>query len=91
MRQVLTVLVRVVVAVNVPVAELLTGLAGEPVQAGPAASRAALLRPAVCVVHKDVVVLALARPTTRGGEAQVLAVAVIYGAKVGPCGGRRSV
>lgn len=84
----LTVLVRVVVAVHVPVAELLVRMAREPVQAGPAASRAALLWPAAGQVHQDVLVVTPARATAWGSKAQVLAVAVICCAQVGSCGGR---
>lgn len=83
----LTVLIRVVVAVHVPVAELLSRMAGELVQTGPAASRAALRWAAVGGVRRDVLVVTLARPTARGGETQVLAVAVVFPAQVGSWGG----
>lgn len=74
-------------AVHVPVAELPSRVAGELVQTGPAASRAALRWAAVGGVHGDVLVVTLARPTARGGETQVLAVAVVFPAQVGSCGG----
>lgn len=74
-------------AVDVPVTELLLRMARELVQAGPAASRAALLWTAVGVVHKDVVMVTLAHPTAWGSKAQVLAVAVIFCAQVGSWGG----
>lgn len=73
-------------AVDVPVTELLLRMARELVQAGPAASRAALLWTAVGVVHKDVVMVTLAHPTAWGSKAQVLAVAVIFCAQVGSWG-----
>lgn len=74
-------------AVRVPVAERPSRMAGELVQTGPAASRAALRWAAVGGVHGDVLVVTLARPTARGGETQVLAVAVVFPALVGSCGG----
>lgn len=74
-------------AVDVPVAELLARIARELVQTGPAAARAALLWTAVGDVDKDVLVVTLARPTAWGSKAQVLAVAVIFCAQVGSCGG----
>lgn len=74
----LTVLVRVVQAVRVSVAELLGGLAGELVQAGPAPQRAALLRLAVGGVHEHVVVGASAGPALWSGEAQVLTATVVF-------------
>lgn len=83
----LTVLIRVVVAVHVPVAELPSRMAGALVQTGPAASRAALRWAAVGGVHRDVLVVTLARPTAWGGETQVLAVAVVFPALVGSWGG----
>lgn len=77
-------------AVDVPVTELLVRMAGELVQAGPAASWAALLWTAVGGVDKDVAVVTLARPTARGSKAQVLAVAIVFCAQVGSCGGIES-
>lgn len=74
-------------AVDVPVAELLVRMARELVQTGPAAARAALLWTAVGNIHKDVLVVTLARPTAWGSKAQVLAVAIIFCAQVGSCGG----
>lgn len=68
-RYTLTVLVRVVTAVNVPVTELLHGLTRQLIQTGPAAAWAALLWAAVDGVHKSVVMGALARPTAWRGEA----------------------
>lgn len=79
-----------VTAVDVPVAELLPRMAGELVQAGPAASRAPLLWAAASDVHKDVLVVTLAHPSARGSQAQVLAAAVIFCAQVGSCRGRES-
>lgn len=79
-----------VVAVGPAVAELLTRVAGELVQTGPAASRAALLWAAVGGVHRDVLVVTLARPTARDSKAQVLAGAVVVCTQVGSCGGRKS-
>lgn len=78
-------------AVHVPVAELPSRMAGELVQTGPAASRAALRWAAVGGVHRDVLVVTLACPTARGGETQVLAVAVVFPAQVGSCGGGREL
>lgn len=49
------------------------------------ASRAALPRATVCGIHKVVVVGTLARPTPSGGEAQMLAVAIVYCALVQTC------
>lgn len=83
----LTVFIRVVVAVDVPIAELLRRLAWELVQAGPAASRAALPWTAVGVIHKDMVVVTLTCPTSRGSEAQVLAVTVVFCAQIRSCRG----
>lgn len=67
-----------VVAVHMPITEFLRRLARELVQAGSVASRAALLWTAVGDIHKDMVVVALTRPTPRGSKAQVLAVTIIF-------------
>lgn len=74
----LTVLVRVVRAVRVSITELLGGLAGELVQAGPTPRRAALLRLAVGGVHEHVVVGASAGAALWSGEAQVLTATVVF-------------
>lgn len=75
-------------AVHVPITELLMRMARELVQAGPAASRAAVLWAAAGDVHKDMVMVTSARSTARGSKAQVLAVAVVFCARVGSCGDR---
>ena len=64
------------------ITELLNRLALELIQAGPAATGAALLRATFGGIHKDVVMGTLAYPTSWGGEAQVLAVAVVFCALV---------
>lgn len=78
----LTVLIWVVWAVNVPVTELLSRLAWELIQTGSVSTWAALLWAAVCGIYIDVVIGAFARPTSRGGEAQVLAAAIVFWALV---------
>lgn len=50
-----------------------------------AASRAVLPPATVCGIYKVVVVGTLARPTPSGGEAQMLAVAIVYCALVQTC------
>lgn len=67
-----------VVAVDMPITEFLRRLARELVQAGFGASQAALLWTAVGGIHKDMVMVALTRPTARGSKAQVLAVTIIF-------------
>lgn len=74
----LTVLVRVVGAVHVSVAELVGGLAGELVQTGPAALGAALLWLAVGGVERHVVVGAPAAPPLWRGEAELLTATVVF-------------
>lgn len=53
------------------------------IQTGPAAIWAVLLWAAVGGIYKDVVMCALACSTSWGGEAQVLAVAIVFCALVG--------
>ena len=81
----LTVLVRVVGAVSVAVAELVTGPAEQPVQTELAAGGTALGRGAVGGVQRHVVVGTPARPGPRHCQAQVLAISVIHCASVGTC------
>lgn len=65
-----------------PITELLHRLAGDLIQTQPAASRALLPRGAVGGVYEDLVVSTLACPTVWGGEAQLLAVSVVFCALV---------